>query len=244
MHVGKDVAQRIAVLKADAHRQIAEQQAHRRHVLQILTAIVDPGDLHIGRMVVDGDGQGGYCDEEFIAADLVGLLHGVHLRLQNAERGKEFAHLVFSGVVVGLREARPLDPVVTVLKVLPALLIEGRVLGLFTPLQHQIIEVRIRFHAHIGLADVAHEDLQRGAVEHRVMHVEEYIAGFFRFKHSAAVESSSDDLERVDHRVPDKAEFKLRHLLHMDVLQELGVIALYQLSVLVPGEFRQQGRVV
>ena len=75
------------------------------------------------------------------------------------------------------------------------------------------------------------------------MYVEEHIAGFFRFEDSAAVKSSADDLERVDQCITDIAEFKLRQLLHMDVLQLFRMIALYQFSVFVPGELREQGRV-
>ena len=244
VHIGKDIAQGVPVLEADADGQIAEEKAHRGHVLHILAPVVDPGDLHIRRAVVDGDGKRRHRDEKLVAADLIGLLHGVHLGLEDAEGRKELAHLVVSRLVVGLREAGPLDPVIALFKVAAALLIEGGVHRVFTALEHEIIEVGIGLEAHIGLADVRHEHLEGSAVKNRVVHVEEDIARLLGLKHPAAAESAAHDLEGIDQRIAHIAQLKLGELFHMDVPKLLRMVALHELAVPVPGKLRQQGRMV
>ena len=158
----------------------------------------------------------------------------MHLWLQDAQGGEELAHLIFTGFVVDRRVAGPLDVVIAVLKVPSALLVEVRLHGVLPALEHQVVEVRIALQAHEGLADIAHDHLQTGAVKDRVVYVKEHIAGLFRLKHPAAVESAAHDLEGVNQRVAHIAELKLRQMLHVDVLQLLRVPALHQPSVLVP----------
>ena len=100
--------------------------------------------------------------------------------------------------MVNLRVARPLYAFIALLKVLAALLVEFGLNSVLAVLQEEIVQILLGLHAHVRLADVAHEYLERGAVEKRVMNVKEYIAALLCFEYAAAVQTAADHLERLN----------------------------------------------
>ena len=77
-----------------------------------------------------------------------------------------------------------------------------------------------------------------------MVHVKENIAGFFRFKHTHAEETSADDLERIHQNIFHILEFKFRQFFHMDLLEDLRRYLLCKLSVIIPEEGGEQRRMV
>ena len=241
LDIREDVPDRPVIAEMDAHRELAEEKADGGHVLDALPAVVIPGDLDVGPVVVDEDRECRDGDEELIAADAVGFLDILQLRLLDLELRKDLSHLVASGPVVDQGVFRPFDPVVALLEIAAALLVESCVLVLFPVGQHHVIVVRFNGLACKGLFHAVHQDLEGGPVEERVVDVKEDIARLLGLEDPAAEKPAADDLEGIDEGVLDKFHLEFGQVLHMEVFKGLRRVLLHQRAVLGPVVGRLEG---
>ena len=77
-----------------------------------------------------------------------------------------------------------------------------------------------------------------------MVNVKEDITVFLGFKHTAAVQTTADNLKRLNQIILDVAEFKLADFFYSDVLENLGRITLNNLAVIVKMEGSEQGRMI
>ena len=245
MDLSKDIPQIGVGTQAQCHRKITEQQTDAGCCSQVITAVVDPGYLHIALSGADGNGQQSCRNIELVAADHVLLFHGGDMGGQHLCVTEEFAQLIFPcGLIVQLGTDRPVHICVFVFEIAAAFPVEVRLLHLLTLLQAQVVIILFQRHSHISLQHAVHEHLKRGTVKNDVMHIKEQVRSIPSLKQTAAEQGCIDHLKGHHQGIFDLVKFDIADLFGHNRHRHLGIVFLDQLTCLVMLKHGTQGGMV